>query len=231
MCLNVYRPKTLPWSFSPPPKTFFTHHPWWRWALAVKVNFYFISYRRSNGTAGGIIWCSFLPRIWQLPAEHVAIAVATRLAIRLCCMPLHAVANAATAAYVPTTATTIVSAAAFCWLLPVIQTLFNNLPPPPLLPPLLPMFPLLPLRLFLLPLFVDCCRSFDRYFRICPCHHRPCHHWLHLQRRRHNRHFCCWFLLMVLYWLLPVYSMSNSSKFVPLRRVGHNMRTSSCRAE
>jgi hypothetical protein len=48
-----------------------------------------------------------------LPAEHVAVAAAARLAIRIHRMPLHAVANAADAAYVPTTTTTVVSAATF----------------------------------------------------------------------------------------------------------------------
>jgi hypothetical protein len=103
------------------------------------------------------------------------------------CNLLHTVANTATAAYVPNVAKTVVSTAAFCWLLPVTWLLVYNLPPllplPPLPPPLLlPMFPPLLQLLFPLPLFVDYCLSFDCYFMIC---HR-CHHCRH-----HNHCFHC----------------------------------------
>ncbi len=57
-----------------------------------------------------------------------------------------------TATYVPTTATTVVSVAAFCWLLPVVWPLLHDLPPP--LPVSLPPSPPTQL-LFTLLLFVD----------------------------------------------------------------------------
>ncbi len=55
-----------------------------------KVNF--IGHRQLNGTTTGIIRCNFLPRIWQLPAEHIAVAAAARLSTHLHHTPLHAAA-------------------------------------------------------------------------------------------------------------------------------------------
>ncbi len=92
------------------------------------------------------------------------------------------------AAYVPISATTVISVAPFCWLRPVVWPIFT----------------------------------------IC-LHH--CHHHLYLWWHRHNRSFRCCFLLMVLCWLLPVYSTSNSLTIVPLRRVSLNVTTYSCGAE
>jgi hypothetical protein len=83
----------------------------------------------TSNSKGDVLFCRPLVVEWDCRWHHLAwmftmhpdiahweVSVAATASAKSRCTPLYAFANAATAAYIPTATTTVVSAATFCWL-------------------------------------------------------------------------------------------------------------------